>query len=256
VPEPGTTPALNAGIAAASGDVLALTDDDVLVADDWLAAIRRAFDEESLALVGGRVDPLWEAPTPSWLRLSTNGTFGQMASPLALLHYGNAQPLAGRTAVGANLVVRRHVHGALGGFVPHLGRRRGTLLCGEDHDFCMRAVAAGYRCEYRPEIRVRHHVPAARTTLGYYTRWFFWSGVTSALLEAEGTAHDHPASVAHFLRRLAGSTCRTVGHAVRGRRADAAAWLMDAAFAAGYVAQRLRSFRPKLWPQTAAARQT
>lgn len=255
VPEPGKTPALNAGIAASSGEILALTDDDVLVADDWIAEIRRAFSDDRLALVGGRVDPLWEAPAPSWLRLSTDGIFGQMASPLALVHYGDAQPLAGRTAVGANLIVRRGVHDAIGGFAPHLGRRRGTLLCGEDHHFCLRAVAAGFRCEYRPEIRVRHHVPAGRTTLRYYTRWFFWSGVTNAMLEAERAGLDAPVNVAHFVRRLAGSTGRAIRNAVRGRRADAAACLMDGAFAAGYLTQRIRSWRPMVGSRTAAARQ-
>ena len=88
-----------------------------------------------------------------------------MSSPLALLHYGEAQDLGRRTAVGANMAVRRSVFEALGGFAPHLGKRRGTLLGGEDHDFCQRAVAAGYRCEYRPELRVRHWVPAERTRL-------------------------------------------------------------------------------------------
>src|SRR3970040_2004091 len=39
--EPGKSPALNAGIAAASGEVLALTDDDVVVAPDWIPTIRR-----------------------------------------------------------------------------------------------------------------------------------------------------------------------------------------------------------------------
>lgn len=248
---PGKTPALNAGIAAARGDILALTDDDVLVAEDWLPAIRHVFAPGRVDLAGGRVDPLWEQAAPSWLQLESDGTFSAMASPLALLHYGGAQPLIGRTAVGANLVVRRRVHDAIGGFAPHLGRRRGTLLCGEDHDFCLRATAAGYRCEYRPEIRVRHHVPAARTTLRYYTRWFFWSGVTNAMLESEGSGHDPGAGARHFVRRLAASTSHAIRHAVRGRRADAAACLMDGAFAAGYLAQRVRAWRPLVRSSTA-----
>ena len=100
---PGKAPALNAAIADARGDVLALTDDDVLVAEDWIANIRRVFDDPSVALVGGRVDPNWQRAAPAWLRVEEDGRYGTMSSPLALLHYGEAQNLGQRTAVGANM---------------------------------------------------------------------------------------------------------------------------------------------------------
>lgn len=238
---PGKTPALNRGIEASRGDVLALTDDDVLVADDWVATIRQLFADPALDLAGGRVDPLWERPAPRWLELGAGERYGNMASPLALLHYGEAQPLGARTAVGANLVVRRRVHDAIGGFAPHLGRRRGTLMCGEDHDFCQRAVAGGYRCEYRPELRVRHHVPVARASLRYYVRWFFWSGVTNAMLEEIETAPTQNGSLAgYFVRQLAGASLAGLRHLARGRQPAAASELMTFAFASGYLAARAR----------------
>ena len=201
---PGKTPALNAGLAIARGDILALTDDDVLVADDWIPLVRRIFEDPDVALVGGRVDPLWQRPAPRWLRIDEGGRYGAMASPLALLHYGEAQPLGTRTAVGANMIVRRSVHDAIGGFAPHLGRRRGTLLGGEDHEFCEKVREAGYRCEYRPELKVQHWVPANRTTLRYYLRWFFWSGITNSLLERKqsGERLDIPRYLWRQNRRL------------------------------------------------------
>jgi len=236
---PGKTPALNAGIAASRGDVLALTDDDVMVAGDWMATIRRLFADPSLDLVGGRVDPLWERPAPRWLRVELNERYDGMASPLALLHYGEPQPLGGKTAVGANMAVRRSVHDAIGGFAPHLGRRRGTLMCGEDHDFCLRAAVAGFRCEYRPELRVRHHVPAARATLRYYVRWFFWSGVTNAMLRGAGERPANGGPLArYFARRLVSTPLAGMRHLTRRRYPEAAAELMDAAYAAGYLAAR------------------
>jgi glucosyl-dolichyl phosphate glucuronosyltransferase len=238
---PGKTPALNAGIAAARGDILALTDDDVLVADDWVLTIRSLFADPTRDLVGGRVDPLWERPAPRWLRVDRDGRYDQMASPLALLHYGQAQPLGARTAVGANLVVRRAVHDALGGFAPHLGRRRGTLLCGEDHDFCARALAAGHRCEYRPELRVRHWVPAARTRLRYYMRWFYWSGVTNAILEVPDTGSaPEPLVPRYMVRRILAAPAHILRHAVARRQADAAVQLLEAIFAAGYIGERIK----------------
>jgi glycosyltransferase involved in cell wall biosynthesis len=235
---PGKTPALNAGIAASHGDVLALTDDDIIVADEWLPAIRTLFADPSLALIGGRVDPWWERPAPAWLRFDSAKPYGRMTSPLALLHYGEAQPLGARTAVGANMAVRREVLESVGGFSAHLGRMRGTLLCGEDHEFCQRVVRAGYRCEYRPEVRVRHWVPAARTTLSYYARWFFWSGVTHAQLESDAAAADGGSASrvpGYVWRRLVSAPVRALAEIARGRVADGVASAMEAALACGFV---------------------
>jgi glycosyltransferase involved in cell wall biosynthesis len=240
---PGKTAALVAGIRAASGDVLALTDDDVLVNGDWIARIRQIFSDASIALVGGRVDPLWEQPAPWWLpiEIDEEGRYGAMCSPLALVHYGEAQALGARTAVGANLSVRRSVFDALGGVRADLGRHRGTLLCGEDHDLCQRAVAAGFRCEYRPELRVRHLVPAVRTRLRYFVRWFFWSGVTQAVLEIpERSANKIPSAHRYYAGQLVTSSLRAVGRLLTARPRAAVEQAMNAAFAAGYLAGRLR----------------
>ena len=241
---PGKAPALNAAIADARGDVLALTDDDVLVAEDWIANIRRVFDDPSVALVGGRVDPNWQRAAPAWLRVEEDGRYGTMSSPLALLHYGEAQNLGQRTAVGANMAIRRAVFESLGGFAPNLGKRRGTLLGGEDHDLCQRAVNAGYHCEYRPELRVQHWVPAERTRLRYFLRWFFWSGITHAVIEGTtdstgGPAEQSPTSPLHWLRRLLLGTAAVPLEALSGRASAAAAQAMDAAYALGYLTVRI-----------------
>jgi glucosyl-dolichyl phosphate glucuronosyltransferase len=250
---PGKTPALNRGIAAAHGEILALTDDDVIVADDWIATIRQMFLEPSLALAGGRVDPWWERPAPRWLRIAEQG-YGPLCSPLALLHYGDLQALDGRTAVGANLVVRRAVLESLGGFTPHLGRRAGTLLCGEDHDFCQRAAAAGYRCEYHPELRVRHWVPAERLTLRYFLRWFFWSGITAVILERmeiDGRDASQGVVAPYLVRRLLTAPVSAVRGILARDAARAVEALMDGAFVAGSITERIRArFRRGCAPST------
>lgn len=182
-PAPGKTPALNAGLAAARGDVLALTDDDVLVGEHWIRDIRRAFERSTLDLAGGRVNPRWERTPPRWLRVERAGRYELMASPLALLHYGAAQDLGLRAVLGANMAFRRRVLDRLGGFSPQFNRRSGNLLSGEDHDFCERAGAAGFQCEYLPQLQVRHWVPAERATLRYYLQWFHASGATQSMLD-------------------------------------------------------------------------
>lgn len=239
--ELGKSAAVNCGVRRARGAILALTDDDVQVAPDWIASIRRVFSDGTVDLAGGRVDPWWEAAPPWWLRWHRPDS-SAMLSPLALLHYGEPQDLGERTAVGANLIVRREVYDALGGFNPDLGRQQGTLLCGEDHDFCMRA-AARYRCQYRPEIRVRHWVPKDRLRIRYFTRWFYWSGITNARLDSLSAAV--PAGgctdlIAHMGKRVLVVGAKAVLYAATFRPAAAVEHLMEAAFAVGYLAECLR----------------
>ena len=72
--------------------------------------------------------------------------------------------------------------------------------------------------------------------MSYYLRWFYWSGVTNALIDA----HDSGTPwVRHFLRRLLTAPFAAVVRLLSGRPADAAAVLADAAFAAGYLVQRV-----------------
>ena len=64
-PVRGKGPALARGVAAARGSILALTDDDVVVARDWVATIRQVFRHPSAALVGGRVQSGLGVPAPA-----------------------------------------------------------------------------------------------------------------------------------------------------------------------------------------------
>jgi glycosyltransferase involved in cell wall biosynthesis len=241
----GKTPALNAGLAAARGDVLALTDDDVLVGEHWIRDIRSAFGRSTLDLAGGRVDPRWERTPPRWLVVEGADSYEHMASPLALLHYGARQDLGQRAVLGSNMAFRRRVLQALGGFAPEFNRRSGNLLSGEDHDFCERAVAAGFQCEYLPELHVRHWVPAERVRLRYYLRWFYSSGVTQAMLDQRPAMGRDPASRVglsrHYLRRLLTAPVSVLWRTLRGQLGDAASAAIDGALAAGYLVQGTRN---------------
>lgn len=242
VAQPGKSFALQAAVATARGRLLAFLDDDVLVDEGWLAAIRKVMADQAVVLAGGPVLPRWEHPAPRWLAVG-DGPFGRLAAPIALLHYGDEPAdLGSRTLLGANMVIRRETLDAIGGFATHLGKLRGTLLSGEDADLCARVAAHGWPTRYQPEAVVRHWVPASRMRLRYYASWFYWSGITHAVMDA-----DAPAGQRRFLglptwlvRRGAGVPAR-LAHTVRGGTlADLVDALADLAFVAGYAAVRWR----------------
>lgn len=236
---PGKCGALTTALTAATGDVFAFTDDDVLVDSDWLDAIRAAMADPAMALVGGPVAPRWERQPPHWLREVVDG-YGRLTAPLALLNYGTTPVALGpRTLLGANLAIRREAFVTAGGFAANLGRSRGTLLSGEDHDLCCRVQAAGYQAVYLPTIGVRHWVPRERMRLRYYLNWFYWHGITHAAIDQAQPARGRRfAGVPLYLvKRAARAACGTAAFAIAGRPGAAIAQAIDIAYAVGYAAR-------------------
>ena len=182
----GKSFALNTGLAFASGDVLALTDDDVLPSVDWLVRMADDFRNEDVTFVFGKVLPRWSTtPPPELLTGPAQAIWG----PLAIVDYGDepqhyrVDSTGQRLPIGANLAFIRSALVAIGGWRTDLGKVNNTLISGEDHEIFMRIRRLGlYRGYYDPELSVRHYVPAARLTRRYFRKWFYWSGKTHALM--------------------------------------------------------------------------
>ena len=251
----GRSPALNAGIRAAVGDIIATTDDDVRVPPDWLNRAADGLARLDCDYVGGRVLPIWGGPRPEWL--SDRG--GKQWAVIALLDYG-LEPLefGTRVPLGVNMAFHRSVFERAGLFDPHTGRRAGTLLGQEVREWCIRARRAGARGCYVPELVLRHIIPADRLQKRYFRRWFYWRGISRALLyersgldmEApEQTTLDfstvpHVFGVPRYLYRKALTTARYwVRDALRRRRTAAFEHELWLCFFAGIVRQRARDSR-------------
>jgi GT2 family glycosyltransferase len=150
----GLNRARNAGVAAASHDIVAFVDDDVVVGRSWVEAVRAAFDESEVACVTGLVLPL-ELETP-----------GQEEFELYCQHRRDLQrrvysrrtlrsSAAGVVGMGANMAFRRDVVRALGGFDVRLGPPRHTRAADET-DMFARVLDAGHLIVYTPDAQVWH----------------------------------------------------------------------------------------------------
>jgi glucosyl-dolichyl phosphate glucuronosyltransferase len=177
--EPGRSPALNTGIRAARGTIVATTDDDVRVPADWLDQAGAALDGLGCDYVGGRVLPIWNGPRPAWL----SDRSGKHSAVIAVLDYGSA-PLefGARMPLGVNMAFRRSAFDRAGLWDPRVGRRAGTLLGQEVREWCVRARTAALRGCYAPAMVVEHVIPAARLTKHYFRRWYYWRGVSRGML--------------------------------------------------------------------------
>lgn len=256
----GRSPALNAGIQAARGAIIATTDDDVRVPAEWLNRAAEGLQQAGCDYVGGRVLPIWGAARPKWL--PNHG--GKLWGVIALLDYGGDPIEFGRRVpLGVNMAFTREAFERAGLLDPDTGRRAGTLLGQEVREWCIRARKAGVRGFYAPGMVLHHIIPASRLSKRYFRRWFYWRGVSRALLyeragldmEApEQTALDvstvpHLLGVPRYLFRTAASNAVAwIGDMLHGRRASAFEHELWLWFFAGIVRQRARDSRSRPTP--------
>jgi glycosyltransferase involved in cell wall biosynthesis len=165
----GKSRALNTGIAAARGGVIAFTDDDVSPTTDWVATAAIALDTWGADGAGGRILPEWEAEPPAWLHENR-----RLRQYLALMaHDAPAMlPDSGKNCWvwGANMVFKRSVLQALGGFDIRLGPIGRRRYCEEDADMVQRVLDSGRRVVYDPALTVYHRVPKTRLQRSYFRR--------------------------------------------------------------------------------------
>jgi glucosyl-dolichyl phosphate glucuronosyltransferase len=232
----GKSYALNRGLSLSRADVIALTDDDVLPAKDWLVRIVDQFRARDLVFVFGKVLPRWEVPPPpEMLTTPARDIWG----PLALIDYGDQLTVYDtasfgdkRLPIGANLAIRRDAIVRVGGWRTDLGKVDNTLIAGEDHELCVRLYSGGlYSGIYDPDVVVRHFVPASRLSRTYFRRWFYWHGRTLArmaaavYLELDLARVPYVAGVPRFIyRELLQQFSRWLR---RAGRTDALALLME-----------------------------
>jgi glucosyl-dolichyl phosphate glucuronosyltransferase len=179
-PRAGRSAALNAGIEAAKGQIIANTDDDVRFQADWLQRAAEALSGEPCDFVGGKVLPIWLGARPAWL--SDKG--GQHWAVIALLDFGPKPLDFGKryAPLGVNIAFKREAFDRAGMWDPGLGRKAGTLLGQEVREWMLRARDAGLKGMYAPNMVVHHVIPADRLRKRYFRRWSYWHGVSRAIL--------------------------------------------------------------------------
>jgi glycosyltransferase involved in cell wall biosynthesis len=191
--EQGRYAALNTGIRAARGAIIATTDDDARVEPDWLARAAAGLDALGCDYVGGKVLPIWKGTPPPWLPHRP----GRHWAVLALQDHGETPVEFGVNGVpwplGINTATRREAFERTDLFDNRLGRKAGTLRNQAQREWHLRARAAGLRGFYVPEMVVHHVVEADRLKKSYFRRWYYWHGISRAILFAKlGVDMDAP----------------------------------------------------------------
>ncbi len=155
---PGVSRARNAGIAAATGPLVAFIDDDVRVDRFWLQGLVRAFARVPTAVCVTGLVATREIVGPEQRYFDSRVSWAANLEP-RVYHPTSVEPLhpwaAGRFGAGANMAFRLDAVRVLGGFDVNLGP--GTKAKGgEDIDLFVRALLAGGDLVYDPAVLAWH----------------------------------------------------------------------------------------------------
>ena len=148
----GQSRARNLGMAAAQGQVILFTDDDIRFPFGWLDAMcRPILAQETDAIVGGvTIAPHLQR---SWMKPHHRSWLASTEEISA------ANP---RCMVGANMGFSRNVLAKVPAFDEHLGP--GALGFGDDTLFSCQLLQAGYRIISAFDVPVEHHFDPDRLT--------------------------------------------------------------------------------------------
>jgi GT2 family glycosyltransferase len=248
-PVRGLAAAHNRGLAEAVGEIVAFTDDDVVVDPGWLRALAAGFaDADGTAAdprtgcVTGLILPA-RLGTRTQVMLEAHGGFtkGFERRRWRLDRPPADEPLfpftAGRFGSGANMAFRTEALRLLGGFDPATGT--GTPAKGGDDLLAFfRAVVNGHHLVYQPEALVWHHHRERPEDLDNQA---FGYGAGLGAYLAAALARE-PRMLPALLRRLPGG----VRHALRttGARPEPAAGQRPDAPGPGRQAQHAHA-----WPE-------
>lgn len=164
----GPAAARNAGVAVASGDILAFIDSDCTASPEWLNELLPSFATEEVAAVGGWVDGL-----------NSKRALDRYETVMSSLNLG-ARERCGKEGndtfylPSCNLLVKRKAFLIVGGF-------REDLHVGEDVDLTWRLRDCAYKIIYLPKGRVCHN---HRSRLWPFMKRRFDYGTSEGTLQA------------------------------------------------------------------------
>ena len=180
---PGLDIARNTGARHVSSEVVAYTDDDVLLHPRWLERLIAAFDDPQFAAVTGLVLPA-ELSTQAQYHFERYWSFGQgyqrqdFDAATFAAHDKGVFP-AWTLGAGASMAFRREVFDHVGYFDERLDV--GQAGCSGDSEFWYRLLARGYSCRYEPSSVAFHF--HRRTMEGLSSQIFhYMRGHAAALL--------------------------------------------------------------------------
>ena len=159
-PRPGLSVARNTGIRKTTGDIIAFTDDDVIVHPEWITRLQRGFQDHRVMAVTGLMLPAQLETEAELIFHKGSGGPGWKYQALTFdTQFFEDMKRLGvpvwRIGAGANMAFQRKAFELVGDFDERLGA--GASGCSEDSELWYRVLAEGWLCRYEPTAVVFHY---------------------------------------------------------------------------------------------------
>jgi len=200
-PRAGKSHALNCAIPLLTSERVAFVDDDHRVDASYLESVCKASAAYPEAdIICGRILPDWDGTEPAWVH--DEGPYRIYPLPIPRYDLGDkplASPHETTTPGGGNLVLRTALFDRVGDFSTAYGPVGRGLGGAEDHEWVLRAIAAGARVQYVPDIVQHHFVDPTRLNVGYLVRKAYERSASAVRLG--GTGNGRRLVPAYMIRK-------------------------------------------------------
>ncbi len=170
---PGLHVGRNLGYQHARSDILVYADDDIIVTEHWLSSIYEGFERTGAKLIGGDVEPFFEADPPEWMdelwHDAPNGARILSNYSCILFRTGGGEREISPTQIyGCDYAIKKEVLDETKGFPPDGVPSKYWAFRGEGESRVSAfAERKGYKAMYIPGASIQHRVGAGRMSKEY-----------------------------------------------------------------------------------------
>jgi hypothetical protein len=153
-PRRGKNVALNRAIPEIEGDIVLMTDDDVIVDPHWMLRMKSVFDAHpEIDVVGGRIEPLWPSLPPPWLLKAVPLIIAYAATPDDY----EEGPCGPQRVWGPNMAFRARLFREGLRFNERIGPDGSKVYAmGSEVEFCRRLQRDGHKMWHASTAVVKH----------------------------------------------------------------------------------------------------
>ena len=233
----GKNAALNFGLQHATGELIVLTDDDVLPDPKWLTSMcDGAARWPDHLLFGGRVLPYWPSEPPDFIsQFAYNPDQGRWT-------YGVLNPIFDEgpspsfLPLGANMAVRRSIFDNGMSFNESIGPNGQNYAMGSETELNLRLRRQGHSAVYLPKSYVLHQIRPEQMTL----QWIKGRAFREGRGEARLAPNCSMTATIRLITQAVRAHARYFQAVIRRQRTHTAAMQLGRSLATGRLYETLR----------------
>jgi glycosyltransferase involved in cell wall biosynthesis len=166
------------GAELASGEVVAMIDDDAVAREDWIENLVAVYEETDAVAVGGDVRPDWQTERPAFFPAEFYWLVGCVEPGFA----EDGEEV--RNTYGSNISFRRDAFLEAGGYDTHTGRRGDKHIQAHEAPVCIRIRdLTGKGVIYTDDAVVEHKLFDYRGDFGWLVARSFWQGYSKRVMD-------------------------------------------------------------------------